>query len=140
MTQDDQGGAKNLREKAETSASGRYLEMPELSSDQARKLFHELQVHQIELEIQNEELRRIMGELEQSRNQFSLLFHQAPIGYLVLNEVGLIYEANETFCRMISYTRDQLMGSPFAECMEGDDRGVFLARYRALFKLSLIHI
>ena len=134
MTQDDQGGANNLRDKAEASASGRYLEMPELSSDLARKLFHELQVHQIELEIQNEELRRIMGELEQSRNQFSLLFHQAPIGYLVLNEVGLIYEANQTFCRMMSYTRDQLVGSPFSECMEGDDRGVFLARYRAFFK------
>ena len=134
MTQDDQGGAKKLREKAEASASERYLEMPELSSDQARKLFHELQVHQIELEIQNEELRRIMAELELSRNQFSLLFHQAPIGYLVLNDVGLIYEANETFCRMMSCTRDQLMGSPFSECMEGDDRGVFLARYRAFFK------
>lgn len=126
-----------LREKAEASASQRQLEMsemPDLSSDQASKLFHELQVHQIELEIQNEELRRIMTELEQSRNQFSLLFHQAPIGYLVLNDVGLIYEANETFCRMVSRTRDQLMGSPFSECMEGDDRGVFLARYRAFFK------
>lgn len=134
MTQDEQGGAKLLREKAEASASGRPLEMPELSSDQARKLVHELQVHQIELEIQNEELRRIMAELEQSRNQFSLLFHQAPIGYLVLNDVGLIYEANETFCRMVSSTRDQLMGSPFSEFMEGDDRGVFLARYRAFFK------
>jgi PAS domain-containing protein len=113
---------------------GSGSEMPELSGELARKLVHELQVHQIELEIQNEELRRIMGELEQSRNQFSLLFHQAPIGYLVLNDVGLIHEANETFCRMVSRTRDQLMGSPFSECMEGDDRGVFLARYRAFFK------
>ncbi|NJM13821.1 MAG: response regulator [Synechococcaceae cyanobacterium SM1_2_3] len=137
MTHDEQDGAKMLREKAEASASQRQLEMsemPDLSSDQASKLFHELQVHQIELEIQNEELRRIMAELEQSRNQFSLLFHQAPIGYLVLNDVGLIYEANETFCRMVSRNRDQLMGSPFSECMEGDDRGVFLARYRAFFK------
>ena len=104
-----------------------------LAGEQSSKLVHELQVHQIELEIQNEELRRVMTELEQSRNQFSLLFHQAPIGYLVLNDVGLIQEINETFCRMVSRTRDQLMGSPFSECMEGDDRGVFLARYRAFF-------
>lgn len=104
-----------------------------LAGEQSSKLIHELQVHQIELEIQNEELRRVMTELEQSRNQFSLLFHQAPIGYLVLNDVGLIQEINETFCRMVSRTRDQLMGSPFSECMEGDDRGVFLARYRAFF-------
>ncbi len=134
MKQDEQDGAKLLREKAEASASGRHLEIPDLSDDQARKLVHELQVHQIELEIQNEELRRIMAELEQSRNQFSLLFHRAPIGYLVLNDVGLINEANETFCRMVSSTRDQLIGSPFSELMEGDDRSVFLARYRAFFK------
>lgn len=135
MTQDDQDGAKSLREKAEARASKRFLEMPEdLTTDQARKLFHELQVHQIELEIQNEELRRIMAELEQSRDQFSLLFHQAPIGYLVLNDVGMIYEANDTFCRMVGRSRDQLMGSPFSECIEGDDRNVFLSRYRTFFK------
>ena len=133
MMQNEQEGAKLLREKAEASAARRQLDIPEPSDEQSRKLVHELQVHQIELEIQNEELRRVMGELEQSRNQFSLLFHRAPIGYLVLNDVGLIHEVNETFCRMVSRDRDQLIGSPFSECMEGDDRGVFLARYRAFF-------
>ena len=135
MAQDDQDGAKLLREKAEAEAdvARRRQELVALAGEQSSKLVHELQVHQIELEIQNEELRRVMTELEQSRNQFSLLFHQAPIGYLVLNDVGLIQEINETFCRMVSRTRDQLMGSPFSECMEGDDRGVFLARYRAFF-------
>ena len=135
MAQDDQDGAKLLREKAEAEADAarRRQELVALAGEQSSKLVHELQVHQIELEIQNEELRRVMTELEQSRNQFSLLFHQAPIGYLVLNDVGLIQEINETFCRMVSRTRDQLMGSPFSECMEGDDRGVFLARYRAFF-------
>ncbi|MFO1372636.1 MAG: ATP-binding protein [Candidatus Competibacteraceae bacterium] len=95
---------------------------------------HELQVHQVELELQNEELRRITVELEQSRDQFSLLFHRAPIGYLVLSNVGLIHEVNEAFCRMVSSERDQLVWQPLLERMEGDDRGVFLARYRALFK------
>jgi PAS domain-containing protein len=103
MSEHERDEAKSLREKAEASAARRRVsEAPELSSEQAGKLVHELQVHQIELEIQNEELRRVMGELEQSRNQFSLLFHQAPIGYLVLNDVGLIHEVNETFCRMVS--------------------------------------
>ncbi len=133
MSEHERDEAKSLREKAEASAARRGLEAPKLSSEQTGKLVHELQVHQIELEIQNEELRRVMEELEQSRNQFSLLFHQAPIGYLVLNDVGLIHEVNETFCRMVSGKRERLIGSPFSECMEGDDRGVFLARYRAFF-------
>ena len=135
MAQNDQDGAKLLREKAEAEADAarRRQELVALAGEQSSKLVHELQVHQIELEIQNEELRRVMTELEQSRNQFSLLFHQAPIGYLVLNDVGLVQEINETFCRMVNRTRDQLIGTPFSECMEGDDRGVFLARYRAFF-------
>lgn len=133
MIEHERDEAKSLREKAEASAARRGLEAPKLSGEQAGKLVHELQVHQIELEIQNEELRRLMSELEQSRNQFSQLFHQAPIGYLVLNDVGQIHEVNETFCRMVSGKRERLIGSPFSECMEGDDRGVFLARYRAFF-------
>ena len=51
----------------------------------------------------------------------------------MLYEVGLIDEVNESFCRMVSRKRDQLIGSPFSDCMEGDDRGIFLARYRAFF-------
>ncbi|MBK8185144.1 MAG: response regulator [Candidatus Competibacteraceae bacterium] len=133
MSEAQKDEAKILREKAEASAARRHLEMPALAGEEVSKLVHELQVHQIELELQNEELRRVMVELEQSRNQFSLLFHQAPIGYMVLNEVGLIDEVNETFCRMVSRKRDQLIGSPFSDCMEGDDRGIFLARYRAFF-------
>jgi PAS domain S-box-containing protein len=139
MTQDDREGVKALREKAETHAARRHPkrgqpDLPELSSEQAKKLVHELQVHQIELEIQNEELRRIMAELEESHKHFSLLFHRAPVGYLVLDQVGLIYEVNDTFCRMVGRDRNRLVGAPFAECMAGDDRGVFLARYRAFFK------
>ncbi len=133
MTEDRSRG-RTLREKAEASVAYQYLEPQELSGEQARKLVHELQVHQIELEIQNEELRRVTAELEQSRNQFALLFQQAPVGYLVLNEGGLIHEVNETFCRMVGKDRKQLIGSPFSQCLEEDDRAVFLARYRAFFK------
>ena len=134
MTQHKQEGMKQLREKAEASVAEQQPEIADLSIEQIRKLVHELQVHQIELELQNEELRRLMTELEQSRNQFSILFHQAPIGYLALDDVGLIHEANETFCRMVGRNRNQLLGSPFADCLEGDDRSVFLSRYRAFFK------
>lgn len=133
MTQGQGDDAKILREKAEASAAQRGVKRAEFSGENPTKLVHELHVHQIELEIQNEELRRILEELEQSRNQFSQLFHQAPIGYLVLNDVGLIHEVNETFCRMVNGKRERLINTPFSECMEGDDRGVFLARYRAFF-------
>jgi PAS domain S-box-containing protein len=123
-----------LRARAEASATPWPPDLPDLTDDAARRLVHELQVHQIELEIQNEELRRLMAELEQSRNQFFRLFHRAPMGYVVLDEVGLIHEVNETFCQMVSHSRHPLMGRPFADYLDSEDRGVFLARYRALFR------
>lgn len=123
-----------LRERAEASAAPWPPDLPELTDDAARRLVHELQVHQIELEIQNEELRRLMADLEQSRNQFFRLFHRAPIGYVVLDEVGLIHEVNETFCQMVSQSRHPLIGRAFADVLNSEDRGVFLARYRALFR------
>ncbi len=139
MAQNEREEARILREKAEVSVAGRYLErglydIPELASEQAKKLVHELQVHQIELEIQNEELRRIMLELEESHKHFSALFQQAPLGYLLLDEVGLIREVNETFCRMMGQPRSQVIGNPFVDCMDGSGREVFLARYRAFFR------
>ena len=130
----------SLRERAEAQATGRDSERalgydrPELDSEAARALVHELQVHQIELEIQNEELRRVMAELEESHQHFHALFHQAPLGYLLLDEVGLICEVNETFCRMVGQPRAHLSGTPFVECIEGNGREIFLARYRAFFR------
>jgi signal transduction histidine kinase len=59
-------------------------------------LIHELQVHQIELKMQNEELRRIQGELEKGRDQYSHLCDFSPVGYVTLTEKGIIHEANPT--------------------------------------------
>ncbi|MGD9975776.1 MAG: PAS domain-containing protein, partial [Desulfatirhabdiaceae bacterium] len=68
--------------------------------DETERLYHELQVHQIELEMQNEELRRIQAELTASRDRFSVLFHNASVGLVVLDKNGMIQEANDTFCRI----------------------------------------
>ena len=122
-TQDD---AKLLLKSAEAHAV-RHL-------DQTRALAHELHVIQIELDRRNKELRYRMAEQERSHNPFFLLFEQAPAGYLILDNIGLIHEVNETFCRMVDQERSQLMGQSFAECIINIERGVFLARYRALFK------
>lgn len=91
-------------------------------------------MHQIELQMQNDELRRAHEELTASRERLSRMFHRAPVGYLVLDARGLICEANETFCRMTDYDAAVLKGRAFSELLVESDRAVFLARYKAFFK------
>jgi PAS domain S-box-containing protein len=90
-------------------------------------------VHQIELEMQNEELRIAQENLTLSRDRFSVLFHQAPIGYLVLDQNGIIQEASDMFRRMTHTDSNKIRAKGLYEFIEGSDREWFLSRYRSFF-------
>ena len=132
--EDSYNHADPLRARAERQSRGQPQEDIEVSPDEARRLFHELQVHQIELEMQNEELRNVMSMVENSRRQFYLLFDHAPVGYLVLDDLGMISQVNDTFCRMVDRTPDQVLQQSFLDFIIEADRDIFLGRYRAFFK------
>lgn len=101
-------------------------------------VMHELEVHQIELELQNLELRRALVAAERAQAQFFRLFNLAPIGYVVLNESGIIVRANETFCRMGKHPLDAVLNHAFAGFLaDTESRDTFLGRFRAIFKNPL---
>jgi PAS domain S-box-containing protein len=74
---------------------------------------HELLVHQIELESQNETLRQTMADLEESRNRYAELYEFAPAGYLTINECGKITEANLTASTLLGIERNKLRNRRF---------------------------
>ncbi len=100
-------------------------------------LIHELKAHKIELQMQNEDLRKAQVDLLASRNRYSQLFQNAPVGYLVLDEIGIIREVNETFCSMTGFDVAKVVGKGFSDLLVEPHQGRFLARYKALFKSPL---
>ncbi|QSA97756.1 EAL domain-containing protein [Methylococcus sp. EFPC2] len=125
-----------LRRRAEDIARAKaalLTEIPEsLSSELARQLLHELRVHQIELEMQNEELRRTQAELEASRARYFDLYDQAPVGYFTLNERGLILEANLTVADLLGMTRNTLINQPMSRCILPADQDIFYLHRKQL--------
>ena len=78
-----------LRREAEAKLKDWYLP-DDVPAEDAKRLIQELRVHQIELEMQNEELRKTQAQLEESSSQYADLYDFAPVGYVTLDEQGLI--------------------------------------------------
>jgi formate hydrogenlyase transcriptional activator len=102
------------------------LQLPHSEKD-ARRLVHELEVHQIELEMQNAELRRSQEELELSRNKYVELYDFAPVGYFTFDTKGLIQEINLTGAKMLEIDRRGLANKPFSSFIaDAQGREIFL--------------
>ena len=90
-----------------------------------QQLVHELQVHQIELEMQNEELRRTQVELESVRDSYVDLYDFSPAGHLTLDTRGTIVEANLRAGTLLGINRKELIGRPLARLIARDDQDTF---------------
>jgi len=115
---------RELRERLRASA-----DLDGLEQSAVQRLVHELRVHQIELEMQNEELRRAQLDLQASRAEYFDLYDLAPVGYLTLDEHGLIKKANLTAARLLGVERARLIGIPLTAFISRDDQdGYYLKR------------
>lgn len=102
-----------------------------IHDDEARRMLHELQVHQIELEMQNRQLRETQLALEDSYSRYANLYDQAPVGYLTLDEKGRIQEANPRAAALLGHLpRNQLIGQPLAAWLAPQQGTVFFKHLR----------
>jgi PAS domain S-box-containing protein len=101
-----------LRQRAVARLVATRRDVAAMPVTDVQKLVHELQVHQIELEMQNDELRRTQAELEAARDRYVDLYDFAPTGHLTLDKRGTIVEANLRVATMLGVGRNKLLGQP----------------------------
>ncbi len=117
-----------LRKRAEKEFEIKHdliKEASDMSPEHMTNLIHELQVHQIELKMQNNELRRLQEDLENTRDKYSHLYDFAPVGYFTVNKNGLIDEANLKLASLLGMARADLLGKPFTRFILNEDQDVF---------------
>ena len=129
---DETGG--DLRRRAEGKAALEAAgDSAPLTLGEARELLHELRVHQIELEMQNEELRRAQMALDASRARYFDLYDLAPVGYLTISESGLILEANLLACSIAGVSRGALVKQPISKLIVEEDQDIYYLHRKKLF-------
>jgi PAS domain S-box-containing protein len=104
-----------------------------------RRLLHEFEVHQIELEMQNEELRRAREELELSLNKYAELYDFAPVGYFTFDAAGLIREVNLAGAQLLGIERMLLVNKPFTTLIaDAEGREIFSSHLKLVLQRQVM--
>jgi PAS domain S-box-containing protein len=105
----------------------------QLTPDAMQQVMHQLQVHQIELEMQNEELRNTQLQLETARLRYFDLYDLAPVGYCSLSEQGVILEANLLAANLLGWDRSALVSQMLSHFILAADQDIYYLHRKQLF-------
>lgn len=125
-------GFEDLRRRAEELLKGQGSEKSRFSGMDILTLIHQLEVHQVELQIQNEELQWVRGELEKSRKEYADLYEFAPVGYVKINKKGAITSANLMASDMLGAHKDNLIGRGFSRFVHPKDHEHYFSLIQAV--------
>ena len=132
--------AAGLRQRAEALAREREARTGEdsadLSPEEIRNKLHELRVHQIELEMQNEELRTAQIELQAGRERYFELFDLAPIAYCNLSEKGIVLEANLAAATLLGTNRGKIIGQRISLFIYKEDQDLYYLYRKKILKTN----
>ena len=117
--------SEELRRRAEEQLAAHDNQVKSLERADLVSLAHELAVHQIELEIQNEELLRTRMLAEEARDRYLDLYDFAPVGYFTLDEHSRIVEANLAGCRLLNTERHSLLQTGFTKFLRDEETDKF---------------
>jgi PAS domain S-box-containing protein len=127
---------RRAEEIAQAHADGSSKNPEDLTPEEIQNILDELRVHQVELKLQNEELRRVQDALEISRSRYFDLYDLAPVGYMTLSEEGIILETNLTAANLLGFSREELVDQPLSRFILKEDQDIYYQYKNTLNKTS----
>ena len=128
-----------LRRQAEELLQATTRDVVAIPVKDVQRLVHELQIYQIELKIQNDELRRTQMEIETARGSYVDLYDFSPAGILTLDTSGTIVEANLSAGMLLGINRKKLIGQSFADFVASDEQDIFHRHGQEVLKAGTRH-
>ena len=125
---------KELRDKAVDFINKNTAAIKEIPPEEVKRLIEDLQIHQVELEMQNEELRRIQVELAESRDAYQELYEFAPVGYFSFDKKAFIQDLNLTGADLMGCERSKMLGLRFTAFISPDSQDDFYFHCNKLFE------
>ena len=120
---------ESFREEAEKIFKNKHSKLLNsvdiLLSEDVKELIHELQVHQVELEMQKDELLIAQAELKESNARYFDLYNKAPIGYCTIDEDGLILDSNDTVSHMFGLSHEELHKKRITDLIYKEDQDIY---------------
>ena len=107
------------------------------SHEEMQEIVHDLRVHQIELEIQNEELQRAYAELKEARDKYTSLYDFAPVGYVTIDENNTIRDANQALFHLLGANRQALIGNRLSSFIDRQSQDDFYLARKRVFETGL---
>lgn len=126
----------DLRQRAELLLKRQQEGEALIPTAEVHDLIQELTIYQIELELQNEELRRSEQKYQYLYQRYIDLFNLAPIGYIILNNKDRIQEINLTAAQMLGDDRFQLVGKQLTDYVAPDDQDIYYFQRRVRFAIG----
>ena len=130
------GDTQDLRYRAEESlrqkAANQAKDQAPMSAEEMQVALHELRVHQIELEMQNEELRRTQVELDAAWAEYLNLYDLAPVGYCTISDKGLLLKANLTIAGLLGLARSAMVGQRLSSFLHQEDQDIYYLHFKQL--------
>jgi PAS domain S-box-containing protein len=125
---------KVFRRQAEELLRATKRDIAAMPVKDMQQLVHELQIHQIELDMQNEELRRTQLEIEAARDRYMELYECSPAGHLTLDTSGTIVECNLRAATLLGLNRKEMIGQQFSRFLASGDRDIFHRHSQEILK------